>query len=443
MIANHSSGALFRPAAPFLLLAALMSVVWLAGGASRPDVLGQTVVRGAAWGVLAALALAGARPPLLRLARPVWLLAIAAATLTLLQLVPLPPTIWATLPGRALLMEAATASGQSQPWRPWSMVPEATFNALASLVVPFAVLTLVVSLTERERAWLPGLILSLIAASTVVGLLQMSGIGFNNLFVNDKLGDVSGPFANRNHFALFLAIGCLLAPVWAFLDGRQPGSRTGLLVGALGIALGLIMVWQGIRRALSRYPRWVFPALVAGIVAAIAIFVLISVAAGRAVSINRALTVDAGQDMRARGLPTVLEMIRTYFPFGSGLGGFDPIFRIHEPFELLALTYHVHAHNDFLEIALDAGLPGILLLGAAILWWAWASIGAWRAGSSPRYAIPKLGSAMLLLVFIASIFDFPARTPMIMAMIVVAGVWLCIPVEGRGGSALPKSGKAL
>ena len=63
--------------------------------------------------------------------------------------------------------------------------------------------------------------------------------------------------------------------------------------------------------------------------------VLISVAAGRAVSINRALTVDAGQDMRARGLPTVLEMIRTYFPFGSGLGGFDPIFRIHEPFELL------------------------------------------------------------------------------------------------------------
>ncbi len=389
---------------------------------------------------------------------------LAAVALALAQLAPLPPDVWQALPGRAILTEAAAAGGEAQPWRPWSIVPGATANAAASLAVPFAVLVLVASLKERERLWLPGIVLGLIAASTLVGLLQFSGIGFNNLFVNDKPGQVSGTFANRNHFALFLAFGCMLAPVWAFLEGRQPnwrgpvafglvlmfaltilasGSRVGLAVGVLALGIGLILVRQGIRNALSRYPRWVFPALLAGIVGVIAIFVLISVAADRAVSIERALALDTGEDLRARALPTVLEMVRIYFPMGSGMGGFDPIFRIHEPFDLLALTYFNHAHNDFLEVALDAGLPGILLVLAALLWWAWASVRAWRAGSSVRYAVPKLGSAMLLLVIIASIFDYPARTPLIMAMIVVAGVWLSDRVEERPGSALPKSGQPL
>lgn len=452
-----------RPSLSLIVLVVFLGILWLAGGASRADALGQVVVRSVAWIALIAIILFGGRLSLGG-TKPVLFLLGGALLLPLLQLIPLPPSIWQALPGRAFFMEAAAVSGQEQPWRPMSLVPSATVNAVSSLIVPVVMLVLITGLKEAERLWLPGVVLSLIAASTLLGLLQFSGAGFNNPLINDIAGQVSGIFANRNHFALFTAFGCLLAPVWAFLEGRLPqwrgpvalglvllfaltilasGSRAGLLVGVLALGLGLIMVRHGIRRALGRYPRWAFPALLAGIGSAVVIFVLISVAAGRAVSIDRVLTVDAGQDMRARALPTVLEMIRTYFPWGSGLGGFDPIFRIHEPFELLALTYHVHAHNDFLEIALDAGLPGILLLAAAIAWWAWASIRAWRAGSSPRYAIPKLGSAMLLLVFIASVFDFPARTPMIMAMIVVAGVWLCSPVEARRGSALPKSGEPL
>jgi hypothetical protein len=31
---------------------------------------------------------------------------------------------------------------------------------------------------------------------------------------------VSGTFANRNHFALFMAIGCVLAPAWAVQSSR-------------------------------------------------------------------------------------------------------------------------------------------------------------------------------------------------------------------------------
>lgn len=449
MPSRHRPGVRVRLTTPFALFALFFFILWIAGGASRADVLGQVLVRGAAWVLLVAVILFSDRPSLAGV-KPVMFLLGAAAALALIQLIPLPPNLWLALPGREFFAEAAVASDLTQPWRPWAIVPSATENALSSLIAPLTALALVAAMSERERQWLPGLVLGFIVAATLLALLQFSGAAFDNPFINEVPGDVSGSFANRNHLALFLAFGCVLAPVWAFLEGRQPhwrgpvalglvilfaltilasGSRMGLVLGLVGVFLGLFIVRQGIRKILIRYPRWLFPA----IVGLIAIFVLISVTTGRAVSINRALTLDAAQDMRARALPTVLEMIRIYFPFGSGLGGFDPIFRVHEPVDLLAFTYHVHAHNDFLEIALDAGLPGILLLLAALLWWAWASIRAWRAGSSVRYAIPKLGSAILLLVFIASIFDFPARTPMIMAIIVMAGIWLGSPVREHRG----------
>lgn len=461
-ILPHSSRR-FRPSLAFVLLCVFLFILWIAGGASRADALGQVGVRATAAILLVVMILAGERPAFAPV-RPIWMLLTGAIVLALVQLVPWPPGVWTHFPGRAMFVEATAASGEPQPWRPWSITPAATVNAAASLIVPIATLVSLGGLKPQERQWLPGLILGLVAASTLIALLQLSGAGFNNPFVNETPGQVSGTFANRNHLALFLTLGCLLAPVWAFAEGRAArwrgptaiglvllfvltilasGSRAGLLLGALALGIGLVLVRRGISRELNRYPRWVFFALIAGLVCVIAIFVLISVAADRAVAINRVFEVDPGQDMRSRGLPTVLAMIWAYFPMGSGLGGFDPIFRIHEPFELLKLTYFNHAHDDLLEVVLDAGLPGLLLLLGALLWWAWASIRAWRAGADARFALPKLGSAMLLLVIIASAFDYPARTPMIMAVMVVAGMWLSGGLEDRARSALPTGGQHL
>ena len=462
MPAHHRSIG-FRPGLSLALLVALLGALWLAGGASRADVMGQVVVRGVAWGALIAVALFGDRPGF-RDARTIWALLIAAIALPLAQLVPLPPGIWQALPGRSLFAEAAAVSGQAQPWRPLSIVPGATVNAASSLVVPIAMLVLLTGLEAEERRWLPALMLGIVVASMLVGLLQFSGAGFGNPLINDTPGEIAGTFANRNHFALFMAFGCLLAPVWAFLDGRQPGwrapaalglvllfalailasgSRAGLFLGLVALGLALAITRQAIRRALRRYPRWVFPAAIAGVVGVVVAMVVASVAADRAASITRVLAVDVGEDMRTRGLPTVLAMIGTYFPVGTGLGGFDPMFRLHEPFELLKLTYFNHAHNDMLEIVLDAGLPGLLLLLAAMAWWARVSLRAWRAGPDPRHALPKLGSAMLLLLLVASAFDYPARTPIMMAWAVAAALWLNGAPDRSGRSALPHEGQQL
>jgi O-antigen ligase len=439
-----------------MLLCLLFAVLVVAGGASRGDVAGQVVVRAACWGLLIVVALAGTQPSL-GTSRPVALLLLAAIVLVLLQLVPLPPGLWSMLPGRQVLLQAATLSGQPQPWRPWSIVPDATSNALQSLVVPATTLVLLCSIKPAERDWLPGLLLCLVLVSVILGLLQLSGAGLGNPLINDTPGVISASFANRNHYALFLALGCLLVPGWIFLDGRRPGwrasagigllllfalmilttgSRAGIGTGILAIIAAMVLAWGDIGRSLRRAPSWMRPALIAGVVVLVLAFVAISVAADRATSINRIFAVDPGQDMRGRGLPTVLAMIATYFPFGSGLGGFDPIFRLHEPFNLLKLTYFNHAHDDFLEIVMDAGLPGLVLIVAALAWWGWASATAWRSVTT-RSILPRLGSAAILIMMLGSIIDYPLRTPMMMAILMVAAVWLSGHSANARQPALP------
>lgn len=422
-----------------LLFLLLFGTLWVAGGASHADVTGQVVARTAAWLILVLAILLGARPVMA--GASFWLL-LATILLVVLQLVPLSPDIWTALPGREALLDASPGEAT---WRPWSIVPWATINAASSLIVPVVTFYLISALRDEEKAWLPTILLGVIFLSMLVGLLQFSGFIIENPFINDSVGSVSGTFANRNHFALFLSLGCLIAPVWAFTENqgarwRPPvalalmtlfaltilatGSRAGILTGLLALAFGLALCWHDVRRALHRAPRWVFPALIAASIGVVTLLVLVSIAADRAESIRRAFEMDPGQDMRTRGLPTVLSMISAYFPAGAGFGGFDPIFRLHEPFALLKPTYFNHAHNDFLEVVLDGGLPALLLLLVAIGWYGIASVRAWRA-SGRHSNLPKLGSAILLVVFVASAFDYPARTPMMMAMIIIAASWLC------------------
>lgn len=451
-MSKHTRNRFDTPGPLFMMLAALLIILLVAGGASRADVTGQMVVRAVAAICLAAtLLLAPRRGGDPSAPRPVPLYLLAATiALVLLQLVPLPPALWQALPGRQMLVQAASGD---QPWRPLSMVPDATVNAAFSLLIPFAVMILVLALPRADQERLPALLLTLIVIAMLVGVLQFSGTRFDNPLVNDTVGSVSGTFANRNHFALFMALGCVIAPVWPFFRARQAnwrgltafsltvlflliilatGSRAGILLGGMAMVIGVALAHKGIRRALRHAPRWAFPALVFAMLATVAIFVAISISADRAASITRVTTLEAGADIRALALPTTRDITLDYLPFGAGFGSFDPVFRLHEPFDLLKPTYFNHAHNDFLEIVLDGGLPALLLLLVALAWWGWATVVSWRAAAEPAVILGRLGSAILLLVFVASIVDYPARTPMIMTMIVLAAIWL------NGGAAAAK-----
>lgn len=447
----------FRPSLSSVLFLFVMVALLIGGGASRADVLGQVIVRLVASVALVAAIMLGPRPAIDGVL-PVALLLGAAILLAFLQMLPLPPSIWQSLPGRALFGDALGVA-PAQPWRPLAIVPGAAFNALGSLIVPASVLVLITMAPARERQYLCGFLLVTILAGACLAFAQLSAGGMDNPLINETVKQVSGNFANRNHFALFLAIGCLIAPVWGFNGTSSSivrgiiglslltlfelliliiGSRSGLGMGVISFLIAMFLIKDRFYLIARKLPKRVVLIILGIAIAMVATVIVAAIKVNRAIALDRLFSTDLGEDMRSRSLPVLRAMIVEYFPAGSGLGSFDSVFRIHEPLSLLKLTYFNHAHNDFLEVVLTAGLPGLLLLAAAIGWWAIASVRAWRAAPSRRITLARLGAAMLLLVLFASAFDYPARTPMVMAIIVVAGVWLG-GARGERGSALPQA----
>ncbi|HEV7291537.1 MAG TPA: O-antigen ligase family protein [Devosia sp.] len=435
---------------PLMLSIALILLLGIAGGASRADMIAQVIVRAGCWVILIAAILGGPRPTrsTLHAIKPVLFLLAATIALPLIQLVPLPPSWWQALPGRQILV----VPGQPLPWRPWTMTPGATRNALSSLIVPVTILVLMLQASERTYRRIPAILLAMAGTAVVIGLLQFSGAGFDNPLFNDTPGVVSSIFANRNHFALFLSIGCLIAPVWALMDRKAlrwrgplaaglvilfvltalaTGSRAGILLAGISLVLTLLLVGRQLQRQLSGGPRWLLPALVIAAILVIGGFVALSLVADRADAIKRLMALNPEEDMRTRARPIVVSMIHLYLPFGSGFGGFDPVFRIHEPFALLKMTYFNQAHNDYLGIALDGGIPGLIVLASGILWWLIVSIRIWWAKMDDGMMLGRLGSGIVLLILAASLADYPVRTPTIMAIVTIAAVWMARANAGR------------
>ncbi|WP_404335668.1 O-antigen ligase family protein [Sphingomonas sp. MMS12-HWE2-04] len=427
----------------FLAFLVLLAGALLAGGASAAAAPGQPAVRLVAFASLLLVTLSGLSPDWRRY-RELFLLLGAILGLVALQLVPLPPAAWTMLPGRAALVEVARATGNLDSWRPLATVPDGAWNALFSLVVPAAALIGFACLSDRQRAMTVPLLLGVVALSALLGLLQISGEQISS-GVGVPFGEASGLLANRNHQALLLAIGIPLTLHTAILEDRldrgrsalaagliiffilmivATGSRAGLALALAALLGGMLINRAGLRRVWKGIPPPVAIMLSAGLVALIGGLVFLTMLAGNAEAVFRLFAMGVGEDMRARALPTLMEMIHESFPVGFGFGSFDAMFRILEPSVLLKRTYFNHAHNDWLEIVLDGGLFALLLLLAALGWWLWSATQLLRSGAPAASRRGLLGALVLLLILAASLVDYPARTPLMMMVTVIAACWL-------------------
>ena len=455
-----------RPGPFSILLVALFTILGFVGGSSRVDVPGQTLVQVASWAAIFFAVLlmpqptSDSRDPLLFLA--------AIALVPIVQLVPLPPAIWQKLPGHSGLAEGMHLIGDSQPWRPIAVVPGLTWNAAFALATPAAVLLLLASLKQTSRAWLPGLVVILAVTSGLVALVQFSGNRFEQPMIGYRY-DVSGIFGNRNHFALFLAVGCLAIPVWALGHRKGPGwrgaialglpvllvltvlasgSRAGTAAIMAAMVLGPLAVHENIRRMHAGWPRWAVPTIIIGSLLLVAIGAGLSFRSGRADSINRAMGGQVAEDMRARALPTMLTMTRDYFPVGIGVGGFDPVFRRYEPFDLLKPTYFNQAHDDVLATLLEGGLLGAVVFLAAVAWWIRASILVWRPISKlddgmGQIMRARFGSTSIGLILGASLVDYPIRTPLMAATLALLAALLAWGKASRHSQSLPSADRPI
>jgi O-antigen ligase len=96
-------------------------------------------------------------------------------------------------------------------------------------------------------------------------------------------------------------------------------------------------------------------------------------------------------------------------PIGAGLGSFPQVYAGVEPVDIMAETFFNHAHNDYLEIWLEAGILGVAALLAFIGWWLNRSFLVWTLPTTPGRNLSRAGSAAITLLLIHSLVEYPSR----------------------------------
>ena len=122
-------------------------------------------------------------------------------------------------------------------------------------------------------------------------------------------------------------------------------------------------------------------------------------------------------------------------PIGSGLGTFVPVYAMFEkPEDTFMDAYVNHAHNDLLELWLDTGAMGLVLMAIFVIWFVPRSIEIWRnAPPGAReidWSLARAGTIIVALVAAHSFVDYPLRTSAMMAIIAFASALLIDPPIG-------------
>jgi O-antigen ligase len=421
-----------------LLILAFMAVALaVAGGASRFDEDQQAIVRLAAILVLAASLWPLDFKPLIE--RPGLILAAGAAYLLLLiQLAPLPPGLWAALPGHEVYGRIAAAAG-AEGWRPLSLTPDLTANALYALLPATAAGAAALFLEGRQRIWLARGVAAIACASAVLGLFQMAGGSGLQLYRVTSDDAPVGLLANRNHQAALLSCALVLTGALLGLRRRDAGDpRVGLIVG-LGVAamlvlaalstgsrMGLVLVAIGAvggvwackaagRRLIPLRPMLRL-AVGGGAVTAV---VGLALAAVRSGAIERLADTNRVSETRTAMIDPLLATAKAFMPFGAGVGSFDSVFRRFEPTSLLSTIYMNQAHNEPLQLAIEGGLPALVLLAVFLAWWVFTVAAIFRRGAK---ALTIAWITVTVILMASSLVDYPLRTPLLGAVFAVACV---------------------
>jgi O-antigen ligase len=450
-------------AALFALAAFTLFFAPLIRGGNRPMPL--MVLEGVALAALVIMCVAPARGALRRVPPLVWAGVAILLSAPLLQLVPLPWSLWVQLPGHEAYARALEAAGVAlEGTHALTMNAAATEYAWLALLPCLAIFLAVQYLDRRSVRRLVFVFVWIAVAEAVLGIMQLGAPASSLLHLGNPYssGASTGTYVNRNHFAGLMAMALpVLMALWASEvlpplgpDGQvlrdHPRNRDIKLARRLlltlfmlavvlallftrsraGIGCGLAMlavaslslVWN----AGSSHAR-----VILGIVALTALALAAYIGLTPVLERFTVDEISLSYAGRARIAAGTLAAALDFLPFGSGLGTFADVF---QRYQLEAFPGFIdHAHNDYAEVFLELGVAGIaavLLLMAAYVA-RWRRLLAGRLSRSLGYLQVGAGLGVLALIMHAA-FDFNFHIPAnAIFFSFLAGVFFFTPAEDR------------
>jgi len=366
--------------------------------------------------------------------RALLITALLGLALVAAQLIPLPFAVWRALGPRASIGADYALLGVVPAWLPLSLAPYDSLTALLALIPALAMLAAALRLGVRPLVT----VLALVGGTFAGILLGAMQVGSADpvtspwyLFEETNFGLATGFFANANHMALLLVI--TLPFLAALLAGAGHAGRnvqrfsgmlvlvTGAaLVVAVGIALNGSLAGFGLALPVAlgslaiafpkRSLRWLVPVAAVLLAGAAGWIATMPISSTNLLRSSAETSVQSRQEI----LRTSLTAAKAFMPLGAGVGTFRRVYALYEDHDRLdPVTFVNHAHDDYVELAIEAGLPGIILLVVFLVWWARAAWNVWRTPTPDPYA--QAAAIASFAVLVHSVVDFPLRTAAISA----------------------------
>lgn len=381
---------------------------------------------------------------------------VLAATLPLIQLIPLPPAIWHLLPGHGLRVAVLQSFGLSEAWMPLSVTPvETAYSAVIGLSMLALFVTVIAMPQDRVRALIV-VVVSMIGIGIIIGILQLaSGGGIFQFHTISHRDALTGFFANKNHMGLTLA--CLVPLSIVLVEHQISSARAAMVLLGLGwIALIALLIATNSRAGLllgligmvlssaHLFPHYRIKVMIGVVLAAVIGVALASTVPEIQSIIDRfGQVVDDGRlDILDQGIP----LIDQYGALGAGIGSFASVYAPTELLEWVNPYYVNHLHNDWLQFVIEAGLPGVvvlLTLTAAIFV---AGRAMWpRIASNREKSVEFMkdelnyawaGMVIIFMFALHSFGDYPIRRVAALTLLVVA-LALVFRLSAKPGGAMP------
>lgn len=394
---------------------------------------------------------------------PASLMLAAVLGLVLLQLAPLPQSILRVLsPAAADRLPLWQAGNEMLPamdsWNQVTLTPDATLSALAMLLA-YALLLLVtvqrIRRVEDVEAILQCLAISVSLLAAVAIVQYLAGNGkflwvYQHPF-RDTTDGVKGPFTNKNHFAHLLALG--LGPlVWLVQRATSRGRRGSNVFGTaddagpsnpLAITLPLVALVLVLFAGLMSLSRGGAVAMLTAAILSVAALAharllgkkLVLGLAAAIVLIAAALTIHGYQSVSTRlgdlvsGSAESLDKyghrrtlwladangFKDFYPLGSGIGSHRDVYPMY--FDMPLDVELTHAESGPLQITLEAGAPGlVLMLTSVAICASWCLGAIVRPRSQRTFLCAAAVSASLAASVVHSLVDFVWYIPSLMAI---------------------------